>query len=188
VGRLSDESDFCLKHWGLPPAGDGLPPRRHWRRPRTNGYRARAVKDVHIVVGILAVVLNVAAFGLGAVAWLRRRPSPWFWRALRGGQAVVALEAAIGGVLLLAGEKATNLHYLYGALPLIVGLIAEQLRLSAATMVLDAHQLEDAAAVGRLPPAQQRQIVAEIIRREIGSMTLAALVVVVLLARAATVY
>lgn len=143
--------------------------------------------DVHIVVGILALGLNLVAFLLGAVAWLRRAPSPWFWRMLRSGQGCVAIEAALGGVLLLTGEKATNLHYLYGALPLVVALIAEQLRLSAARLVLDSHELEDAQAVGRLPMAEQRQIVIAIMRREIGSMTLAALVVVALLARAATV-
>ena len=145
------------------------------------------MKDVHLVVGILALALNLLAFALGAVAWLRRRPSSWFWRILRSGQACVAIEAALGGILLLLGRKATNLHYLYGALPLVVAMIAEQLRLSAATMVLDSHELEDARAVGRLPKEQQRQIVVAIMRREIGSMTLAALVVTALLARAATV-
>lgn len=145
------------------------------------------MKDVHIAVGILAIALNLLAFGLGAVAWLRRRPSPWFWRLLRSGQAVVAVEAALGGVLLLMGEKATSLHYLYGALPLVVAMIAEQLKLSAATMVLDSRELEDANAVGRLPAAEQREIIVAIMRREIGAMTLSALVVTMLLARAATV-
>lgn len=145
------------------------------------------MKDVHIVVGILALGLNLLAFLLGAVAWLRRRPSAWFWRVLRSGQASVAIEAALGGILLLMGRKAANLHYLYGALPLIVAMIAEQLKLSAATMVLDSRELADAKAVGRLPQEQQRQIVVEIMRREIGAMTLSALVVVALLARAATV-
>jgi hypothetical protein len=145
------------------------------------------VKDVHIVVGILALTLNLLAFLLGSVAWLRRRPSASFWRTLRAGQAAVALEAALGGVLLLTGEKASNLHYLYGALPLIVALLAEQLRLSAATMVLDSRGLADAQAVGTLPKQEQHEIVVAILRREIGSMTLAALVVTALLARAATV-
>ena len=145
------------------------------------------MKDVHIVVGILALGLNLLAFLLGAFAWWRRRPSPWFWRLLLGGQAMVAVEAALGGVLLLMGEKATSLHYLYGALPLFVALIAEQLKLSAATMVLDAHELADAQAVARLPLAEQRAIVVSIMRREVGAMTLSALVVTALLARAATV-
>jgi hypothetical protein len=145
------------------------------------------VKDVHIVVGILALALNLLAFVLGSVAWARRKPSPWFWRTLRSGQAMVAVEAALGGILLLIGEKASNLHYLYGALPLIVAMIAEQLKLSAATMVLDSRGLEDAQSVGRLPKEEQREIVVTIIRREVGSMTLAALVVTALLVRAATV-
>ena len=106
---------------------------------------------------------------------------------LRSGQAMVAVEAALGGILLLIGEKASNLHYLYGVLPLVVALLAEQLKLSAATMVLDSRGLEDAQAVGRLPKEEQREIVVTILRREIGSMTLAALVVTALLARAATV-
>jgi hypothetical protein len=41
--------------------------------------------------------------------------------------------------------------------------------------------------VGTLPKQEQREIVVAILRREIGSMTLAALVVTALLARAATV-
>jgi hypothetical protein len=145
------------------------------------------VKDVHIAVGILALALNLFAFLLGSVAWVRCRPSTWFWRLLRSGQAMVAVEAALGGILLLIGEKASNLHYLYGVLPLIVALIAEQLKLSAATMVLDSRGLENAQAVGRLPKQEQREIVVTILRREIGAMTLAALVVTLLLARAATV-
>ena len=150
-------------------------------------YRPLAVKDVHIVIGVLALALNLLAFLFGAVAWLRRQPSAWFWRILRGGQGMVVVEAALGGILLLMGRKAANLHYLYGLLPLVVALLAEQLKLSAATMVLDAHELEDAQAVGRLPAAEQRQIVVAIMRREIGAMTLSALVVTALLARAATV-
>jgi hypothetical protein len=145
------------------------------------------VKDVHIVIGIVAIGLNLLAFVLGAASWLRRGPSPWFWRVLRSGQAVVAVEAALGGVLLLIGEKASELHYLYGALPLVVAMIAEQLKLSAATMVLDANGLEDAQSVAVLPAAKQREIVVAIMRREIGAMTLSALVVTLLLARAATV-
>jgi hypothetical protein len=100
---------------------------------------------------------------------------------------MVAVEAALGGVLLLMGRKASDLHLLYGLLPLVVALLAEQLKLSAATMVLDARGLEAAKAVAQLPKDEQRQIVVSIMRREIGTMTLAALVVTGLLARAATV-
>ncbi len=145
------------------------------------------MKDIHIVVGSLALGLNLVAFVLGTVAWARRRPSSWFWQVLRSGQVMVAVEAALGGVLLLMGRKASDLHLLYGVLPLVVALIAEQLKLSAATMVLDARGLDDAAAVGQLPKPDQREIVVAIVRREVGVMTLSALVVTALLARAAMV-
>jgi hypothetical protein len=143
---------------------------------------------VHIVIGCLALGLNLLAFLLGAAAWLRKRPSPLFWGLLRAGQLTVVVEAAFGGVLVLAGHKATDLHYLYGALPIVVSLIAEQLKISAATQILDARGLENAQAVGGLPAADQRAVVLDILRREIGAMTLSALVVTALLARAATVH
>ena len=145
------------------------------------------MKDVHIAVGVLAIALNVVAALWGGWAWSRSRPSVWFWRLLRTGQAVVVLEAVLGGVLLLIGRKASNLHLIYGVLPVLISLIAEQLRISSAQMILDARGFEDAQAVGRLPPAEQRGVVVAIVRREIGVMTLSAVVVVVLLARAATV-
>jgi hypothetical protein len=142
---------------------------------------------VHIVIGCLALGLNLLAFLLGAAAWLRKRPTPWFWPLLRAGQVTVVVEAAFGGVLVLAGHKATDLHYLYGALPIVVSLIAEQLKISAATQILDARGLENAQAVGGLPGEEQRAVVIDILRREIGVMTLSALVVTALLVRAATV-
>lgn len=145
------------------------------------------MKDVHIVIGVLALALNLGAFLLGSAAWLRRRPSDWFWRLLRGGQVAVVLEALLGGVLLLLGRRASDLHLLYGALPIVVAVLAEQLKISAATQILDARGLENAQAVGMLEPAQQRRIVVAIMRREIGVMTLSALVVTGLLIRAATV-
>ena len=60
---------------------------------------------------------------------------------LRAGQAVVVIEAALGGVLELMHHKAPGLHVLYGVLPLLVAFIGEQLRLAAAQMVLGASKL-----------------------------------------------
>jgi hypothetical protein len=151
------------------------------------GLSWRAVKDVHIAIGCLALGLNLLAFLWGSAAWLRKRPSDWFWRLLRGGQIMVVVECVLGGVLLLMGKKASDLHLLYGVLPVVVALIAEQLKISAATQILDAHELPDAQAVGRLPQVEQRAIVVAIMQREIGAMTLSALVVTALLIRAATV-
>ena len=74
---------------------------------------------------------------------------------------------------------------IYGLLPLAVSFIAEQLRIASAEAVLDARGFESAAAVGELPEDQQRAVVTAIVQREMGVMTLAAFVIVVLLARAA---
>ena len=145
------------------------------------------MKDVHIVVGVLALALNIGAALWGAAAWWRKRPSATFWLLLRAGQLVVVLEAILGGVLLLQGRKASDLHLVYGVLPILLSMIAEQFRISAAQMILDARGFENAQAVGELPTAEQQQVVVAIVRREIGVMTLSAFVVVALLARAATV-
>ena len=144
------------------------------------------MKEVHIVVGTASIVLNGAAGLYGAWRWWRVEPrSVWFWRLLRGGQAFVVVEAVLGGVLDVTGHKTPGLHILYGLLPLLVAFIAEQLRLAAAQMVLDARGLESAQAVGRLPEEEQQSVVTAVMRREVGVMTLSALVVVGLLARAA---
>src|SRR5437588_11042656 len=145
------------------------------------------MKEVHIVVGTVAIVVNAAAGSYGA--WFCRRLPPstvWFWRLLRAGQAIVVVEAALGGALeLMHHHKAPGLHVLYGVLPLLVAFIAEQLRLAAAQMVLDSRGYESAQQVGELPEDEQRSIVVGILHREVGVMTLSALVVVGLLARAA---
>jgi hypothetical protein len=143
------------------------------------------MKQVHLVVGVLAISLNAVAGIYGAWCWWRVRTSLWFWRLLRAGQAVVILQVLLGGVLVILGHKPSGLHVLYGVLPLLVSLIAEQLRISSAQMVLDARGFESAAAVGSLPEEEQRVVMLSIIQREIGVMALAAIVNVVLLARAA---
>jgi hypothetical protein len=143
------------------------------------------MKLVHIVVGVLAVVLMGGAGLWGAWCWYRVQESALFWRLLRLGQATVVLEVALGGVLLLLGKKETSLHLIYGLLPLAVSFVAEQLRLLSAQAVLDSRGYETAAAVGKLDDTEQRVVVLAIVQREIGVMVLAALVMVVLLVRAA---
>ena len=145
------------------------------------------MKDVHIAIGVLALALTAAAGLWGAWCWWRWESSRWFWRLLRAAQASVVVEAAIGGVLLAMGRKAANLHFIYGVLPLLVSFIGEQLRVSSAQMIMDARGFQSAAEVGRLPKAEQQELVEDIVRREVGVMVLAALVMLVLLARAATV-
>ena len=138
-----------------------------------------------MVVGIATITLNAIACLYGAWCWWRAQAGRWFWRVLRAAQAAVVVQVALGGILLLTGRKPPGLHVLYGVLPLLVTLIAEQLRVVSAQMVLDQRGLENAKAVGRLPQEQQRGIVVAIIQRELAVMTIASLVVVVLLLRAA---
>jgi hypothetical protein len=57
----------------------------------------------------------------------------------------------------------------------------------SAEQVLENRELPDAQAVGALPEAEQRSVVVAIMRRELGVMALAALVVAFLSLRAAFV-
>jgi hypothetical protein len=143
------------------------------------------MKAVHIVVGISCIALIGGAGMWGAFCWHRGTDSRWFWHALRAGQAAIVVEAGLGGILILMGKKESSLHLLYGLLPLAVSFVAEQLRIASAQMVLDSRQLESAAAVGELPESEQRGVVLAILQRELGVMVIAALVMLVLLIRAA---
>jgi hypothetical protein len=144
-----------------------------------------------VVAGAIAVAaLNACAGLAGGWLWYRgelsERPVKVFWLLLRVGQASALVFALVVGVLALAGHYSSDrLFYLYALLPLAVAFVAEQLRIAAAATILSQRELPDAAAVGRLPEAQQRRIVMEIVRREVGVMALSALVVVFLALRAA---
>jgi hypothetical protein len=143
------------------------------------------MKDVHLVVGVLAIALNAVAAAWGGWQWYQIRRSVFFWRLLRAGQAIVVVEVALGGLLLVLGHKSPSLHTIYGLLPLGVSLFAEQFRVLSAQMVLQQRGFQSSAEVARLPEREQRVVVLTIIRREMGVMALGALIVVVLLARAA---
>jgi hypothetical protein len=67
----------------------------------------------------------------------------------------------------------------------LVSFLAEQLRIASAQMILDSRGFASAQEVGELPEDEQRGVVVAILQRELGVMTLAAVVIVVLLARAA---
>jgi hypothetical protein len=143
------------------------------------------MKVVHLVIGVLSIVLISGAGLWGAWCWYRVRNSRVFWMLLRSGQAVIVVEVALGGVLLLIGYKEPSLHLIYGLLPLAVSFIGEQLRIAAAQSVLDRRGFESAEDVGQLPEDEQRAVVISIVQRELGVMALAAIVMAVLLARAA---
>jgi hypothetical protein len=144
-----------------------------------------------VVAGALAVTtLNALPALLGGWLWYwggaTERSSVAFWVLLRVGQgSALTLALAVGSLAAAGKYSSEHLFYLYSLLPLAVGFVAEQLRVSAAQAILDQRGLADAAAVGGLPEREQRAIVIEIVRREIGVMALAALVVVFLAVRAA---
>jgi heme A synthase len=143
------------------------------------------MKDIHLIFGVITILLTAVAGAWGAWCWWRVRSSPWFWRLLRASQAAVVIQAALGGVLVLMGHKPPGLHVLYGVLPLLVSFFAEQLRISAAQMVLDQRGFESSREVGKLPPEDQQEVVVAILQRELGFMVIAALVNLLLLGRAA---
>ena len=145
---------------------------------------------------VVACALAVAALNaipalLGSWIWLRGDPSDarWanaFWISLRVGQGSALVLAIVAGSLAAAGKSASEgLFYLYALLPLAVAFVAEQLRVASAQTILDQRGLPDAAAVGGLPEDEQHVLVATIVRRELGVMTLSAFVVVFLALRAA---
>jgi hypothetical protein len=142
------------------------------------------VTALHIALGVAVVLVNLAAGAWGAWAWWQEREAPGFWPMLRTGQALVAIEAALGGVLLLAGEDLPPLHLVYGLTPLAVALFAEQLRAVSAQTELDRRGLEGREAVAALSEQAQRQLVRAILRREVGVMAASALVVALLGVRA----
>jgi hypothetical protein len=142
------------------------------------------VTAFHAGLGIAVVAVNLIAGALGAFAWWRDAYSGAFWPLLRIGQALVAVTALDGLVLMATGSDLPELHLVYGLTPLGVSFLAEQLRLASADSVLQARGLEDSRAVGELPESEQRQIVHAIVRREMGVMAASALVVMLLGLRA----
>ena len=139
---------------------------------------------VHTVLAVALIAVNAAAGAWGAWCWWRVRDAPGFWPLLRAGQALVVLQAADGGILVLMGRELPELHLIYGLVPLGVSFIAEQLRLTAAETVLAQQGLEGRADVEALPRQDQHELVRTILRREIGVMAASALVVAALGLRA----
>ncbi len=140
-----------------------------------------------IVWGAVAVaVLNALAAIVGAWRWYRGEESRAFWVLLRVGQlAALAFVLAVG-VLAAAGRYSSeHLFYLYALLPIAVAFIAEQLRAASAQAVLDQRGLAGPQAAAELAAPEQRALVSAVLRREMGVMTLSALVVVFLALRAA---
>ena len=145
-----------------------------------------------VLAGALTVAaLNLVAALLGSWVWwrgeVRGAEARAFWVALRVGQGSVVVFAIALAALAIAGHHAKEgLFYLYALLPLAVAFVAEQLRVLSAQAVLDQRGLEGSAEVGALPESEQQLLVGEVLRRELGVMTISAWVVVGLALRAAT--
>lgn len=137
---------------------------------------------LHLIAGIAVLASSLVAGAWGAGAWYLRRPSVGFWYALRIAQAAVVIQVAFGGLLLLLGREALDgLHYVYGALPVLISLLAE-----GARSIANEHELEG-LDFESLPRQRQRAVAAAIVRRETGIMTVSALVIFGLALRAALI-
>jgi hypothetical protein len=139
------------------------------------------VTGVHMILGIAVVAANALAGAWGGVAWLRRSPSIVFWYLLRAAQATVVLQVALGLALLLSGrESPDELHAVYGIAPLVVTLVSEGMRVGAAQ-----RELEEAGDLEALERSEQARFARRVVRREMGVMTVGALLIVTLALRAA---
>jgi hypothetical protein len=143
------------------------------------------MKIIHIVVGALCLGLTGSAAIWGMWCWYRGRSPRVFWWLLRAGQAFIVVEAILGGIWEASGRHASELHLIYGLVPIAVSFVAEQLRIASAQMVMDARGFESASELGKLEATEQRVVVMTIVQRELGVMVAAAVVMTVLLARAA---
>jgi hypothetical protein len=142
----------------------------------------RNLKDVHLVVGIAVLGANLLAGAWGGIAWARKEPSIWFWYVLRVAQAVVVVQVALGLILLASDHHASQeLHYVYGISPLVVTLVSEAMRAGAAD-----RELQDVEDVNALTQEEQRAIARRVVLREMGVMTIGALLITTLALRAAT--
>lgn len=131
---------------------------------------------IEVFAGVLAAFAAVATI-VGAWAWWQVRQVQAFWVLLRASQGLVVAVAVLAGVAFATGERPDDgLFWVYALVPVFVSFVAEQLRAVSAQAILDERGLEDAQAVGRLPAADQHSVVAAILRRETGVMTLAAAV------------
>jgi heme A synthase len=138
------------------------------------------VPEVHLVVGCALILLNMLAFAVGGIAWLRDQASVRFWYLLRAAQLSVFLQTLLGGLLVFTGhEPDGDLHYLYGILPLVVSFVAEGARSGAAERELRDIDIE------ALPPEAQQAVALAIVRREMGIMAVSCGVILFLGLRAA---
>jgi hypothetical protein len=140
-----------------------------------------------VIDAVAAALALLSALGavVGAWFWWHVRPSRAFWVLARAAQATAVLLAAVSGLAAALGHRPDDgLFWIYALVPVVVGFLAEQLRIASASSILDARGLGSAQEVGKLPEAEQRSVVLAIVRREMGVMTLALIVTCFLALRA----
>ena len=135
--------------------------------------------ELHLACGIALIASNLIAGAWGGIAWLQRRATVGFWYALRVAQATVVIQVGLGMTLVFLGREAVDLHYLYGALPLLISFLAELTRAGAAQQELGELDFRS------LPEERQEAVAMAIVRREMGIMAVACMVILFLALRAA---
>jgi hypothetical protein len=139
--------------------------------------------EVHVVVGVAVLALNVVVGIWGAGASVLGYTPVSFWYVLRAAQVSVVIQVLLGAILLVAGEEPKDaIHYMYGTAPLLVNLFAEGMRAGAAH-----RELPEEVVFQDLPTGEQREIALRIVRREMAVMSVAALLVAAFALRAAQV-
>lgn len=134
-----------------------------------------------MLVGISVILSSLVAGLWGVYAWLTRTPSVAFWYLLRVAQALIILQTILGVSLLLSDHKAgSDLHYLYGLLPLPLMLITEMMRVGAAQQVVGDIDYE------KLPEEEARELALSIFVAETRVMALGCLIIAALALRAGT--
>lgn len=134
-----------------------------------------------MLVGISVILANLVAGLWGVYAWLTRSPSVAFWYLLRVAQALIIVQTILGVSLLLSDHKAgSDLHYLYGLLPLPLMLITEMMRVGAAQHVVGDIDYE------KLPEDEARDLALSIFVAETRVMALGCLIIAALSLRAGT--
>ncbi|GAC1320087.1 MAG: hypothetical protein NVSMB25_11850 [Thermoleophilaceae bacterium] len=139
------------------------------------------MRAVHEFLGIAVLLANGLAAAWGGLAWYRRIASVAFWPILRTAQALVVIEVTAGLIILAGHHKPPDaLHYVYGIAPLLVALVTEGMRAGAAQAELQAVVEPDA-----LERREQVALARRVVIREMGIMTIGALLIVTLSLRAA---
>jgi hypothetical protein len=125
------------------------------------------------------MVSSLVAGLWGVYAWLTRRPSVGFWYLLRVAQTLIVIQTVLGVTLLLTDHKAaSDIHYLYGLLPLPLMLITEMMRVGAAQQVVGEIDYE------KLPEEEARELAMKIFIAETRVMALGCLIIAALALRA----